>query len=112
MACYCSATTLWSRKNKFESKALLQISAEDDLRIQSSPIKLFTGDIYGQIPYLSLVEIDNVFGLFMFINYSYDIQTNIISGKLLQLFNIDLGDIQYLFSYDYGNNTIRPTIRG
>jgi len=107
-----NVTTLWSRKNKFESKALLQISAEDDLRIQSSPIKLFTGDIYGQIPYLSLVEIDNVFGLFMFINYSYDIQTNIISGKLLQLFNIDLGDIQYLFSYDYGNNTIRPTIKG
>ena len=107
-----NVTTLWTRKNKFESKALLQISAEDDLRIQSSPIKLFTGDIYGQIPYLSLVEIDNVFGLFMFINYSYDIQTNIISGKLLQLFNIDLGDIQYLFSYDYGNNTIKPTIKG
>ena len=107
-----TVTNLWTRKNKFESKALLQISAEDDLRIQSSPIKLFTGDIYGQIPYLSLVEIDNVFGLFMFINYSYDIQTNIISGKLLQLFNIDLGDIQYLFSYDYGNNTIKPTIKG
>lgn len=107
-----TVTNLWTRKNKFESKALLQISAEDDLRIQSSPIKLFTGDIFGQIPYLSLVEIDNVFGLFMFINYSYDIQTNIISAKLLQLFNIDLGDIQYLFSYDYGNNTIRPTIRG
>lgn len=107
-----TATNLWTRKNKFEEKALLQISAEDDLRIQSSPIKLFTGDIFGQIPYLSLVQIDNVFGLFMFINYSYDIQKNIISGKLLQLFNIELGDIDYLFSYDYGNNTIKPTIKG
>ena len=86
------------------------ISAEDDLRIQSAPVKLFSGDIYGQIPYLSVISINNVFGLFMFIEYSYDIKENILSGKMMQMYNNELGDILYNFSYDYGNNTIKPTI--
>ena len=103
-------TTQWTRKNRFEKKPLLKISAEDDLRIQSAPVKLFSGDIYGQIPYLSVISINNVFGLFMFIEYSYDIKENILSGKMMQMYNNELGDILYDFSYDYGNNTIKPTI--
>jgi hypothetical protein len=103
-------TTQWTRKNRFETKPLLLISAEDDLRIQSAPVKLFSGDIFGQIPYLSVISINNVFGLFMFIEYSYDIKENILSGKMMQMYNNELGDILYNFSYDYGNNTIKPTI--
>lgn len=105
-----SVTELWTRKNRFETKPLLLISAEDDLRIQSAPVKLFSGDIFGQIPYLSVISINNVFGLFMFIEYSYDIKENILSGKMMQMYNNELGDILYNFSYDYGNNTIKPTI--
>ncbi len=105
-----SVTELWTRKNRFEQKPLLLISAEDDLRIQSAPVKLFSGDIFGQIPYLSVISINNVFGLFMFIEYSYDIKENILSGKMMQMYNNELGDILYNFSYDYGNNTIKPTI--
>jgi hypothetical protein len=73
---------------------------------------VFSGDIYGEIPYLSIVKINNIFGKFMFIEYNYNIKTNISSIKLLQFFDNELGDIQYLFSYDYGNNTIKPTIVG
>lgn len=103
-------TTQWTRKNRFEKKPLLKISAEDDLRIQSAPVKIFSGDVFGQIPYLSVISINNVFGLFMFIEYSYDIKENILSGKMMQMYNNELGDILYNFSYDYGNNTIKPTI--
>jgi hypothetical protein len=103
-------TDLWSRKNKFEEKPLLRISAEDDLRIQSNPIKIFSGDILGFIPYLSVVQINNISGLFMFTQYSYDVKSRVLSAKLTQFYNSDLGDISYLFSYDYGNNTIKPTI--
>lgn len=105
-------TNLWSRKNKFESYRLLQISAEDDLRIQSNPIKVFSGGIYGQIPYLSIININNVFGLFMFIEWSYNLKSNKMTAKMLQFYNSDLGDIEYDFIFDYGNNTIRPTIKG
>jgi len=103
-------TTLWTRTGFLEEKYLLQISAEDDLRIQQKPIKKFTGDFYGEIPYLSIIEINNLSGLFMFIEHSYDTETNITSGKLLQYYTNDVTDLQYLLSYDYGN-TVKPSIK-
>jgi len=105
-------TTGWTRKNKFENLPLLGISAMDDLRIQSNPIKLFTGDIYGYIPYLSVVTIDNIVGLFMPIEWDYDYKNNITKVKLLQFYNTDIADIQYTISPDYGNNTVKATIKG
>ena len=105
-------TTFWTRKNKFENLPLLGISAMDDLRIQSNPIKVFTGDVYGYIPYFSVVTIDNITGLFMPIEWDYDYKNNITKVKLLQFYNTDIADIQYTVSPDYGNNTIKPTIKG
>jgi hypothetical protein len=105
-------TTFWTRKNKFENLPLLGISAMDDLRIQSNPIKLFSGSIFGQIPYMSVITIDNITGLFMPIEYDYDYKTNKSQVKLLEFYNTDLADIQYRVSPDYGNNTIKPTIKG
>jgi len=105
-------TTFWTRKNKFENLPLLGISAMDDLRIQSNPIKVFTGDVYGYIPYLSVVTIDNIVGLFMPIEWDYNYKNNITKIKLLQFYNTDLSDIQYTVSPDYGNNTVKATIKG
>jgi hypothetical protein len=105
-------TENWTRDNKFESLPLLGISAMDDLRIQSNPIKIFSGSIYGQLPYLSVVTIDNVSGLFMFVDYDYDYKTNLSQVKLMQFYNSDLGDIYYEVSPNYGENNIKPTIKG
>ena len=105
-------TDFWSRKNKFEQLPLLGISAMDDLRIQANAIKIFSGSVYGEIPYMSVINIDNIDGLFMPIEYSYDFRTKLLELKSLQFYNADLADIQYLVSPDYGNNTIKPTIKG
>ena len=105
-------TDLWSRKNKFENLPLLGISAMDDLRIQANPIQVFSGNIYGQIPYMSVVTIDNVTGLFMFTEYEFDTKGNIIQSKLMQFYNEDIAGIEYQISPDYGSNTIKPTIKG
>lgn len=105
-------TDFWTRKDKFESLPLLGISAMDDLRIQSNPIKVFSGSILGQIPYMSVITIDNITGLFMPIEYDYDYKTNKSQVKLLEFYNTDIADIQYTVSPDYGNNTIKPTIKG
>ena len=105
-------TTNWTRKDKFENLPLLGISAMDDLRIQSNPIKVFSGNIFGQIPYMSVITIDNITGLFMPIEYDYDYKTNKSQVKLLEFYNTDIADIQYTVSPDYGNNTIKPTIKG
>jgi len=105
-------TDLWTRVNKFESLPLLGISAMDDLRIQSNPIKVFSGSIFGQIPYMSVVTIDNITGLFMPIEYDYDYKSNKSQVKLLQFYNVDLADIDYTVSPDFGKSTIKPTIKG
>jgi hypothetical protein len=105
-------TETWNREGKTEDLPLLGISAMDDLRIQSSPIKVFSGSVFGEIPYLSVVTIDNITGLFMFVEYDYDYKTNISNVKLMQFYNFDLADISYEISPDYGNNTIKPTIVG
>lgn len=105
-------TTQWTRKDKFESLPLLGISAMDDLRIQANAIKVFSGSIYGEIPYMSVITINNIVGYFMPIEYDYDYKTNISQVKLLQFYNDDIADIQYEVTPDYGNNTIKPTIKG
>jgi hypothetical protein len=105
-------TTQWTRKDKFESLPLLGISAMDDLRIQANAIKVFSGSIYGEIPYMSVITINNIVGYFMPIEYDYNYKTNISQVKLLQFYNDDIADIQYEVSPDYGNNTIKPTIKG
>ena len=104
-------TTLWTRKGRLEEKSILQISAEDDLRIQQKPIKEFSGDFFGEIHYLSIIEINGLNGLFMFTEYSYDTDRNITSGKLLQFYTNEVADLQYALSYDYGN-TVKPSIKG
>lgn len=107
-----NVTDLWNRRGKSENLPLLGISAMDDLRIQSRPIQVFSGDIYGHLPYLSVVSIDNIVGIFMFTQWSYNLNTNqMTSCKLTQFYNDDLADISYEITPDYGN-TIKPTIRG
>ena len=105
-------TSTWNRRGKTESLPILGISAMDDLRIQSSPIKVFSGSVYGEIPYMSVVTIDNVTGLFMPIEWDYDIKENKSNIKFMQFYNFDLADISYEVSPDYGNSNVKPTIVG
>ena len=104
-------TEYWNRTGFTENKPILLISAEDDLRVQRNPIKIFSGGIYGQFPYLSIISINNIIGSFMFTNYSYDLRSNKMSAKLTQLYQDEVGDIEFLITPDYGN-TVKPTIKG
>jgi len=61
---------------------------------------------------MSVVTIDNIIGLFMPIEYDYDYKSNKSQIKLMQFYNTDLADIQYAISPNFGNNTIKPTIKG
>ena len=100
-----SSTSFWYRKNKTESKPILQIAVEDILRLQQKPQKIFTGDIYGYMPYLSIISINNLDGKFMPIEWNFDGLRNITSVKLLQIFGDELNDIDYKFTLDYGKTT-------
>lgn len=104
-------TDLWHRKDKIEQLPVLRIAAEDELRIAQIPTKIFSGDIYGQIPYISLIEINNIAGRFFPISYSYDTVTNISNMKLLEIYYNELSNIKYEKTNDYGE-TVKPTIVG
>jgi hypothetical protein len=103
-------TETWNRAGFTENKPILLISAEDDLRVQRNAIKIFSGGIFGLLPYLSIISINNVLGKFMFTNYSYDLMTNKMNAKLTQLYQDEVGDIEFLITPDYGN-TVKPTIK-
>lgn len=102
-------TIKWNRKGITESKAILQIAVEDILRISQSPAKVFNGDVYGFVPYLSIISIDSINGKFMPIEWSFNTLTNTTSLKLLEGFTDELNDIDYKYTLDYGQTT-KPTI--
>lgn len=104
-----SRTQYWFRNQKSESKPILQIAGEDILRMSQKPAKIFSGDIYGFMPYLSLISINNLPGKFCPIEWSFNAKDNITSVKLLEVFNEELSDIDYKYTLDYGN-TVKPTI--
>lgn len=71
-----------------ESKELLEINAEDNLRISRRPMEIFEGDFKGFIPHLNFIKIDGrkfydtsigqlVDKKFMFSKYSYSFDTDI-----------------------------------
>jgi hypothetical protein len=89
----------------------LKIATQEELRISQRPTKIFEGSTYGQLPYLSVIEINGLDGVFMPIEYSYDTMVNTSKMKLLELFCPELSDLEYKFTYDFGN-TVKPTIQG
>lgn len=102
-------TSLWFRTGKIESKPILRIAAEDNLRIAQRPLKLFSGSFYGFSPYLSVYSINKIFGKFMPISYNFDTFENIGSLRLLELHSPELNSINYVKTEDYGE-TVKPTI--
>ena len=104
-------TSLWNREKEFTSKPILQIAAEEELRISQKPLKKFTGSTFGYIPYLSSIKIDNISGKFIPIEYSYDTFSNISTIKSLELFSAEISDLVYKPTFDYGE-TVKPTIKG
>ena len=104
-------TETWNRLGVEEEKPLLQIMGEETMRLNQKPSRVFSGDIYGYFPYLSVILIDGLDGIFMPIKYSYNTKNNIISAEFKQIYGNELYDIDYAKTYDYGN-TVKPTIRG
>jgi hypothetical protein len=75
---------------------------EERLRCEQLPRRVFTGDLYGFIPYETIVSINGLDGKYQFIEYSYNYKTNVTSGVLSRVFYEELTDITYTLSYDYG----------
>lgn len=104
-------TSTWFRKGFVESKQLLRIAAEEELRISQKPIRIFSGSVYGYLEYINIIKINNINCIFMPIEWKYDTIANITTIKSLELYVAEIGDIDYTFTYDFGE-TVKPTITG
>lgn len=87
------------------------------MKMYAKPLRVFSGDVFGYIDYLSVISIDGLDNvLFMPIEYDYNAKTNITKLKLKQILNNQLpdstfSDIDYQLTLDYGN-VVEPTIKG
>ena len=104
-------TSTWNRVGVLEEKPILQIMGEERMRMYASPLKVFDGDVFGYLSYLSVLSIDAVSGKFMPIKYSYDALNNITTLTSLEILNTELEDLSYEVSAEYGN-VVEPTIKG
>lgn len=99
-------TEKWYRGGITESKELLAINAEDNLRMSPRPMTIFEGDIYGYIPYLSLISINNFEGKqFQPINYSYQTNVNILKLSSKEFSNAYIPETDFTVAVkdNYGN---------
>ena len=111
-------TDLWYRSSvNSRFIPLLRIMGEERMTMYAKPLRVFSGDIYGYVDYLSVISVDGIDNvLFMPIEYNYDALTNTTSVKLKQILNEPLitsvfDKIDYQLTLDYGN-VVQPTIKG
>ena len=106
-----STTSTWFRLGITEAKPIIQIMAEEILRINAAPAKIFSGDVFGFVSFFSVITINNLTGKFFPIESSYNAIENVTTLKLIEVFTAEIADIDYELTYDYGN-VVEPTIKG
>lgn len=105
-----------------EAKELLEINAEDNLRISPRPMTVYEGDFKGFIPYMTFVTIDKfkfnngvelIDKKFQFLKYSYSFDDDITKSLLKEYEELNLNDEQFKVTIkeNYGNE-VKPTILG
>ena len=106
-----SNTQSWNRIGVDEQREILEIMVMDRIRIQSKPQKVFTGDVYGYIPGLSLLNIDNLPGNFYPVGYEYDSLNNICKFESNEIFHEYLPEGENIYEKTFDRNkVIKPTI--
>ena len=81
---------------------LLELTSKERVTILQKPQKIFRGDVYGFVPYFSLLTYDGIHGNFSIIEYSFDTAENITSIESQQIFDDAIG-IDYEKSFIFEN---------
>lgn len=111
-------TTYWYRDGYFEREELLRIMVEDRIRLQNKVQKVFSGGVFGYLPSLAVIQINNLQGKFLPTAYSWDSKQDLCNFTMQEFYNDNLtssedpgADLLYDKSYDRGR-VIKPTIAG
>jgi hypothetical protein len=96
--------TQWKATNTPTYNDLLELTSIERVRVKQSPQRVFRGDIYGYIPYSSVINYNGINGLYHITNYSHDTATGVIQIVSRQLFN-DEAVINHEKNYIFENET-------
>lgn len=106
-------TTLWKRKYATESalaepsatkKPLLRLAVEEVQRMYARPFVKFDGTIFGYFNPLSRFTINDLEGLFVPLQLSYDLQANKVKTTLARINDTEI-EQEYELKPDYGTTT-------
>jgi hypothetical protein len=81
---------------------LLELTSKERVTTLQKPQKIFRGDVYGFVPYFSLLTYDGIQGNFSIIEYSFDTAENITTIESQQIFDDAIG-IDYEKSFIFEN---------
>lgn len=91
---------------------ILKILSNEILRLNVSPLRVFSGDVFGYFKYFQKYKVDLLpNSVFLPLSYRYNTKDNLISLELLELKRVGNFEIDYELTFDYGNLQ-KPTIKG
>lgn len=104
-------TDLWYRNEAvLNFRPILQIMGEEKMTINSKFARVYRGDVFGYVDFLSVITINNFDNVFMPIEYYYNSADNITRLKLREIIDSNYTDIETVSSFDNGEVT-KPTIK-
>ena len=104
------AKTIASVIDTSKQYALLNWMARDRMTISGGNATIYSGGIYGYLPYFGVLSINNVDGLFMTTEWSYDTKNNKISATHERIFTDDIySDVTVDFQLE-SDNIVTPSI--
>lgn len=100
----------FTRKEPLSSGFLIGLMAEERIKMNSRPRRIFSGSVFGFFNYISLISINKLQGRYMPLKYIYNTSKNILDIKLIEVINTNvLSNVDYSVSIVY-NETEEPTI--
>lgn len=80
----------WKAFDTPQYSDLLELTGRERIKAKAKPQRLFRGDIFGFIPYSSVIRYDGIGGNFVPLSYQYRTVENIIELESSQIFNEDV----------------------
>ena len=108
-------TLYWSKTvggviDETKQLPLLNWLSRDRLTISGGNATIFKGGVLGYLPYLSVIKINNIDGIFMCIAYKYDLEQDRIEASFERIFNDDIySDVSVKYQLE-SDNVISPAI--
>jgi len=82
--------TQWKATGTPTYPDLLELTSRERIRLKKKPQRVFKGDIFGFVPYHSVINYDGIPGNYHPTQYSHDTAANIIELECKQMFNDDV----------------------